>query len=135
MTKRARVLDSWGVVAFFEDEQPAAAKMEEILADSHEAGIALMMTAVNLGEVWYSLARAYSEKQADQALAQLLQMGVEVVPADWDLAYQSARLKVRGGISYADCFAVALAKSRKAEVVTGDTEFRQVEGEVKILWV
>jgi len=33
-------------------------------------------------------------------------------------------------MSYADCFAAALAKDRKAELVTGDKEFRQVEGEV-----
>ncbi len=60
---------------------------------------------------------------------------MEIVPADWELAYRAAQLKVRGNISYADCFAVALAKSKKAEVVTGDKEFRQVEGEVKVLWV
>ena len=76
MSKKTRVLDSWGVVAFLEDEQPAADKMEEILAEAHEAGVSLLITAVNLGEVWYSLARAYSEKQADQALDQLLPMGV-----------------------------------------------------------
>ena len=36
---------------------------------------------------------------------------------------------------YADYFAAALAKLRKAELVTGDKEFKQVEGEVKILWI
>jgi predicted nucleic acid-binding protein len=135
MSKKTRVLDSWGVVAFLEDEQPAAEKMEELFAETHEAGVSLLITTVNLGEVWYSLARAYSEKQADQALDQLLQTGVEVVPADWDLTYQAARLKVRGSISYADCFAVALAKSKKAEVVTGDKEFKQVEGETRVYWI
>lgn len=135
MSKKTRVLDSWGVVAFFEDEQPAADKMEEIFAEAHEAGVTLLITTVNLGEVWYSLARAYSEKQADQALAQLLQMGVEAVPADWDLTYQAAHLKVRGNISFADCFAVALAKLKKADVVTGDREFRQVEGEARVFWI
>jgi predicted nucleic acid-binding protein len=38
-------------------------------------------------------------------------------------------------MSYADCFAAALAKLKKAELVTGDKEFRQVEGELKILWL
>jgi predicted nucleic acid-binding protein len=36
---------------------------------------------------------------------------------------------------YADCFAAALAKLRKAELVTGDKEFRQIEDEVKIQWL
>jgi len=38
-------------------------------------------------------------------------------------------------MSYADCFAAALAKDRKAHVVTGDPEFKQVEQEVQVLWV
>jgi predicted nucleic acid-binding protein len=38
-------------------------------------------------------------------------------------------------MSYADCFAAALAKLRKAELVTGDKEFRQIEGEIKVSWV
>jgi len=128
------VLDTWPVMALM-TAQDAGPAVEALLSRAHASGCQLWMTTVNLGEVWYSLARAYSEKQADQALAQLQQMGVEVVPADWDLTYQAARLKVHGNISYADCFAVALAKSKKAEVVTGDKEFRQAEDEVKILWV
>jgi predicted nucleic acid-binding protein len=32
-------------------------------------------------------------------------------------------------------FVAALARLRKAELVTGDKEFRQVEGDVKILWI
>jgi predicted nucleic acid-binding protein len=38
-------------------------------------------------------------------------------------------------ISCADCFAAALAKTRKAELVTGVPEFKQVEGEIKIGWL
>ncbi len=38
-------------------------------------------------------------------------------------------------MSYADCFAAALAKHRKSDLVTGDKEFKQVEGEVSIRWL
>jgi predicted nucleic acid-binding protein len=38
-------------------------------------------------------------------------------------------------MSYADCFAAALAKDRKSDLVTGDKEFKQVEGEVSIRWL
>ena len=50
-------------------------------------------------------------------------------------ARRAAELKAKKKMSYADCFAAALAKLRKAELVTGDKEFRQVAGEVKILWI
>jgi predicted nucleic acid-binding protein len=52
-----------------------------------------------------------------------------------ELAKKAAELKASRKMSHADCFAAALAKLRKAELVTGDKEFKQVEGEVKILWI
>jgi ribonuclease VapC len=133
--KRPRVLDSWAVVAFIEAEEPAAEKMEALFAEAHEGDTPLLISAVNLGEVWYSLARAYSEGEADRSVARVLHLGVEVVEVDWALAKQAAAFKVKGNISYADCFAAALAKQHKAELVTGDKEFRQVENAVKILWL
>jgi len=53
------------------------------------------------------------------------------------LARQAALFKSGKKISYADCFAaaLALAKLRKAELVTGDRDFKQVEGEVQVLWI
>ena len=62
-------------------------------------------------------------------------MGVEIIPVYWELAYQAARFKIRGSIAYADCFATALAQLKKADLVTGDQEFKQVEGGVKIIWL
>ena len=50
-------------------------------------------------------------------------------------APEGPRLKATKKMSYTDCFAAGLAKLRKAELVTGDKEFKQVEGDVKILWI
>ena len=47
----------------------------------------------------------------------------------------AARLKARYAISYADAFAVALAQELGAPVVTGDTEFEQVESLIDVLWL
>jgi hypothetical protein len=38
-------------------------------------------------------------------------------------------------MSYADCFAAALAMKKKCELATGDKEFKQVEKYVKIKWM
>jgi len=135
VTKRPRVLDSWAVVAFIEAEEPAAEKVEAMFADAHESDTPLLISTVNLGEVWYSLARAYSEVEADRSVARVLHLGLEVVDVDWDLAQQAAAFKMKGNIAYADCFAAALARKLKAELVTGDKEFRQVENAVKIIWL
>ena len=135
MSRKTKVLDSWALIAFLEDEKPASEKMEALLAEAQESDIALLVATVNLGEVWYSLARDYSAAIADQKVAEIHHLGIEVVPADWELAYQAAILKAKGNIAYGDCFAAALARMKKAEVVTGDKEFKQVEEIVKVFWL
>lgn len=79
--------------------------------------------------------REVSEVEANNRLAELRQLGIEFVDADWKLTHAAAQLKSRHRMSYADCYAAALAKEEKAELVTGDGEFKQVEGDVKIRWL
>ena len=47
---RAIVLDSWAIMAYFEDE-PAAEKVADIIAEAHEEDTPLFMSVVNAGEV------------------------------------------------------------------------------------
>lgn len=129
-----KALDSFALVAFFEDE-PGAEEVEKQLLKAEEAGQRLLMTVLNLGEVWYSIARTDSEKTADEKIREIQGMAIEIVDVDWVLTRQAAAFKAKGKISYADCFAAALAKLRKTEVITGDPEFKQLEGEVKIHWI
>ena len=134
MYKNAHVLDSWAVVAFIEGE-PAAEQMETIISEAKETESPLYLTTVNLGEVWYSFARAYSSAQADETVTKVLNLGIELVTVDWELAHAAAILKARGKISYADCFAAALAKMKNIPVVTGDREFETLKDSIKILWL
>jgi ribonuclease VapC len=128
------VFDSWSVLAYLEDE-PAGEKVADLIADAHEGGISLMMTVVNVGEVWYIVARNTSAAEADGSIAEIRQLGIEFIEADWKLANEAARFKSKNKMSFADCFAAALAKENKADLVTGDQEFKQVEGEIKLIWV
>ena len=128
------VLDSWAVLAFFEDE-PSGQKAADIIADAHERGVSLLMSAVNAGEIWYITARRTSEAQADHLIREVRQLGIEIVAADWSMAREAAIVKSRVKMSYADCFAFALAKLHQAELVTGDLEFKQLERQVKIRWI
>ena len=90
---------------------------------------------INVGEVWYIVAREASQTDAERCLRELRELGIEIIDADWDMTHIAASFKSRGKMSYADCFAAALAKDRKAHLVTGDPEFKQVEQEVQVLWV
>lgn len=131
---KAIVLDSWAVMAYLEDES-SAQKVADLIGDAHEHGIPLLMSVVNAGEVWYILAREVSEAEADKALHELKQLGIEFQDVDMKLARLAGGFKAKHRMSYADCFAAALAKERKAELVTGDKEFKQVESDIHVRWL
>jgi ribonuclease VapC len=129
-----KVLDSYALMSFFQDE-PGADLVRELIHKAMESDTSLLMSIVNLGEVWYSIARTNSPEIADQYIHEIKGMGIEIVEADWNLTRQAAMFKSGGNISYADCFAAALAKLKKAELITGDKEFKSLEGEIKISWM
>jgi len=131
---KAIVLDSWATIAYLEDEA-AAEKVADIIADAHEQQVPLLMTVVNAGEVWYIVARQTSAADADTSIKQLRDLGIEFIDADWNLARDAGYFKSKNKMSFADCFAAALAKQRTATLLTGDPEFKQVEREITINWM
>ena len=60
---------------------------------------------------------------------------IEFHPAGRHLADLAAHFKIRFKISLAAAFAAALAKEKKVDLVTGDSEFKALEKEIKILWL
>lgn len=133
-TPQALVLDAWSVMAYLEDE-PAGKKVADIIAGAHEQRIPMMMTVINAGEVWYIIAREVSAAEAEKAVEELRNLGIRFIDADWNLAREASEFKAGCKMSFADCFAAALAKRHQAQLVTGDPEFRQVEAVVPITWV
>jgi predicted nucleic acid-binding protein len=136
MAKRPKaiVLDSWAVIAYLED-MPASEKVANIMADAQEQEIPLLMSVVNAGETWYIVARRTSKADADRTIKELRELGIEFVDADWTLSQRAAYFKSKNRMSFADCFAAALAQEREAHLATGDREFRRVEQELSVLWL
>ena len=132
-----RVLDSWALMAFFEDE-PSGEEVERMLLQAETGKHKLLLSAVNWGEIYYAVMRATSQETAEEKVREIAGMSIEIVPVkeDLELVRQAAIFKARHKLSYADCFATALAFLRHAELVTGDEEFKAVEDDLKgIIWL
>ena len=132
-----KVLDSWALMAYFGDE-PAAEEVEKILLQAEAGRHKLLLSAVNWGEVYYSIMREVSQQSAEDKAKEIAGMAIEIVPVkeDLELVRQAAIFKATHKMSYADCFAAALAKLKHAELVTGDREFKSLEGDLKgIVWL
>jgi|ERR1035441_1186362 ribonuclease VapC len=129
-----KVIDSWALMALFNDE-PAAAQVEKILEQATAEKHKLLMSVINCGEVYYSVMRGASAAMAEQKLKEMDAMPIEIVGADMHQTKQAAIYKATKKMSYADCFGAALAKIKNAEFVTGDPEFKPLEKEIKIHWL
>jgi ribonuclease VapC len=128
------VLDSFALMALFQDE-PGAARVQELLQGASRGEHELYMSVISLGEVLYTIEDRQSIEAAQRALAFIDQSPVKLVDVDRSLALAAARLKAATGLGYADCFVGACAQLLDAAVVTGDLDFRQVENEVALEWL
>jgi len=129
-----RVLDAYSLLAYFEGEA-GKETMIEVFRSARDSGRDLFLSAVNWGEVFYITLREEGRKRADEVAHLISTLPIQIIPADVELAKEAAEFKATKKMSYGDCFAAAAAKLNKAELVTGDKEFKQVDGDVKILWI
>lgn len=132
------VLDAHALMVLFNDEA-GAEEVEKILLKAESGNPRLLMSVINWGEIYYSIMRGASQEIADSKAHEIAGMRIELVPVDardLDLIRQAAVFKATKKMSYADCFAAALAKTKNAELVTGDRDFRAVESDLKkIHWL
>lgn len=131
---KTTVLDASAVLALFFDE-PGAERVEHLIHLAVEADKPLLIAAVNWAEVLYKMQRKSGAQGLNGARDFERTMPLEVAPLDRELAESAAQLKTAHDLGLADAFAVALAKSKKAELVTADTEFKGLEKEIKIVWL
>jgi len=129
-----KVLDSWALLCYLEQE-PGFEKMIDLFEKAVESSKPLLMCIVNWGEVYYQIVRRFGDQKA-QEIEQLIQtFPITLVEANKELTREAALIKVTKRMAYADCFAVALARLKKAELYTGDPEFKAVEKDIKVVWL
>jgi ribonuclease VapC len=129
-----KILDAYALIAFLEDSA-GADQIRNLFLRAEEGNIKLAITSVNLGEAWYAIAQTSSADSANSLIQRIEGMSIEIVDVDWSLAHQAALYKTKNKISYANCFTVALARSRKGEIVTGDQQFKRLGEDVKVTWI
>ncbi len=130
----AFVLDSFALLAYLQDE-PAAARVEKLMDQAGKGKCRLLLCIINLGEILYITERRGGLVKAQDALALIQQLPIEILPADEQTVFTAAHIKANHTLSYADSFVVAIAIQESAKVITADPEFRSVEPIVEMEWL
>jgi predicted nucleic acid-binding protein len=131
---KTTVLDASALLAMFFGE-PGMERMRELFHKASEADRPVFISAVNWAEVLYKMERKHGKAGYETARQFERTTALEAVPVDRELAEAAALLKNEHGLGLADAFAGALAKGKKAELVTADHEFKALEKEIKINWL
>lgn len=130
----AFVLDSYALLAYLQDE-PAGTRIEKLLDNAKKEKCRLYLSLINLGEILYIIERRGGIAKAQDALALIRQLPVEIPLVDEQTVFAAAHIKANHTISYADAFVVATAIQESAVVITADPEFQSVETIVQVEWL
>jgi len=122
----ASVLDSWAIIGWLQGEEPARTKVRELLEQASRGAAKVSISLINVGEVFYLIAKRHGAAPAERFLADVAMMPIQSLQPDRKLILSAARLKSRYPISYADAFAAETARDQNANLVTGDPELWQL---------
>ncbi len=122
------------MLAYLQGEK-SGARVREILQSTQGGAANIYMSIINVGEVLYIIERRKGIEKAQDVLATIRQLPIEVLPADDATVFIAAHIKANYAVSYADAFAIAAAQNTGGAIVTGDPEFEEVKGIVTLEWL
>ena len=128
------VFDANALITYMEN-RAGAEKVQHLLDGAEDRKLAVFMSVVNLGEVFYATWKMYGEQEARLRLQQVLGSPILLVTADLDVTVRSAELKAKFKCAYADAFAASVAVSKRATLVTADPDFKRFGDKFKVLWL
>lgn len=129
---RRYVLDANALLIYLGDRE-GATRVQTLLKESLRKRSPLLMSAVNWGEVVYSIWKQGGEVEARRVEKNVARLPLLVLEADRERATRAAELKARHGLGYADSFAAGLALENRAALVTADPEFAKVGKRLSVL--
>ncbi|MCK5032643.1 MAG: type II toxin-antitoxin system VapC family toxin [Calditrichia bacterium] len=128
------VLDSFAILCYLNQEQDSK-RVKQLLVDAKNDKNKVYLNWINLGEVYYIIARNINKKKAIESINLLKYLPIQFLECAPELILKAAEIKSQYAMSYADCFVVATALEENAIIVTGDNEFKSIEKLLPILWI
>lgn len=122
-------LDAFALLCWLQDESGAEVVERYLTAGSRDPQSRPPVSLMNLGEVFYRLARTRGLEAAERFWSEVRNGVIPVRPVTLTRGrvLGAARLKSRHRIAYADAFAIELALDSSLPLLTGDPEMEAVE--------
>jgi predicted nucleic acid-binding protein len=128
------ILDSFALLAYLGGET-GEERSREILHDASIGEKRVLVSLINLGEIVYITERERGLAKAQEVLAMIEQLPIEILPVVRQTVLAAAHIKAQYPIAYADAFAIVAAQEHEGTLITGDPEFESVKDIVQIEWI
>ena len=128
------ILDSFALLAYLGGEA-GEERVKEILRETFRGNNRTLMSLINLGEVVYITERERGLAKAQEVLAIIEQLPIEILSVDRQVVLGAAHVKANYPVAYADAFAIMAAQANDGVLVTGDPEFEMVKDDIRIEWI
>lgn len=132
------ILDSYALLCLFDKKRPQEKKaIISYLERAEKKEIRLVISKINEGEVFYKLFNYLGESIARGVREDIRQglFPIEVISITDKRVERASEIKAQFPLSYAGAFCIELAQDLNKPILTGDTEFKQVENQVEIVWL
>jgi len=128
------VMDSFALLAYLGGEA-GEGRVKEILHHASLGESRALLSLINLGEVVYITERERGLAKAQEILAIIEQLPIEILSVDRQMVLRAAHIKAHYPVAYADAFAITAAHVNDGVLVTGDHEFEAVKDDICIEWI
>jgi ribonuclease VapC len=132
IVKPTYVLDACALLRLAQDE-PGADKVAAILNQAQTGLCRVLLHQINLGEVVYRIGKNFGWTIAVRKQAEISLLPIETVMFSDGIFWAAVKLKAHYPMSYADCFAAALAIQEQAVLLTSDPEFNVLGNTLNIV--
>lgn len=129
---RTHVLDASALFRYLTNGEGAAI-VEDLLLQASATSAPILMSAVNWGEVFYTLVKRIGLAKTDKLMIEILdKVPISLVGVTAEDAVRAARLKAQYNLPYADAFAAALTGGQHV-LVTADIEHFERVSKLRLL--
>ncbi|MGH8477932.1 MAG: type II toxin-antitoxin system VapC family toxin [Methylococcales bacterium] len=130
--KPVYVLDACALLRLVQDEH-GADRVAQILDSARSGQCRVLLHQINLGEVIYRIGKTFGWTIAERKQAEIALLPIETIAFSDDIFEAAVRLKIEYAMSYADCFAAALAMREQAVLLTSDPEFDVLGDRIRLM--
>lgn len=129
-----KVIDTYSFLTYLEKD-----KGSDVICSAFEEAFVskkkILITVIHWGEIYYFCAQKYGKSRAARIMKKISMLPIKLIKVDQPLAQESAQLRVKYHLSPSVCLAAALTKIYKAQLFTGDVEFKILEKLIRIQWI